>query len=186
MHNLFLKLKLIVIIGLLILIAACVSASEQNQVQSVAAANANTKLGLFYWQNGDAVKAKEKLLLAIKEDPKNVLALDSYAYFLEKSGEIVLARKSYLQALEVAYETKKNYGEAQNNYGAFLYRQGKYRWSVWYFVGAAKTPNYLHVANAYLNASLAERAVGEEVMSNKYLCKAHLHDSKIVAPKTCQ
>ena len=91
--------------------------------------------------------AKTHFLLALKDDPQSVFALDGIAYFYETVGDFSEARSYYNAAL------KAGLGEAYNNYGAFLCRQGEPDKGVQQFMLAVNDPRYVHVGEAYENAA---------------------------------
>lgn len=156
-------LKTITIILLGMLLTACATTKPNPE-----AAGYNTQLALTYLQQGDVETAKSKMLLALQEAPNDPLVLDAMGYFLERIGEPQSAEPYYLKALKIAPES----GAVQNNYGTYLCRQKHYRESIQYFLAAAKNINYLHVAEAYKNASLCALKIPDKKLAEKYLHKS--------------
>lgn len=126
------------------------------------------KLGILYLNQGDMVRSKEKLLIALKQQPNQYMVQDAYGYFLEKTGEPKLAEQYYLKALQLASDK----GEALNNYGTYLYRQNRYHEALKYFLRATADQNYLHPAKAYQNAGLAALALKNKALAKKYFKEA--------------
>lgn len=135
-----------------LLLAACVAPKTQNS----AAAAINVQLGLAYLERGDMARAKNKLLLALAQNPSSDTVQDAMGYFLEKSHDIKNAEKYYLKAIAITTHP----GAAYNNYGAFLYRQKKYHEALKYFILATKDPDYLHTDMAQKNVFLAQEKIG--------------------------
>lgn len=145
-------IKLIIIFCCLFALVACsttIPAAKSNP----AASAINVKLGLAYMQQGEIEFAKAKLLTALQQDANNFLAYDAMGYFLENAGNAAAAEAYYLQGMKKA--AKEERGAAWNNYGAYLYRQGRYQLARQYFIMAAKDLYYLHAAKAYENAARA-------------------------------
>jgi type IV pilus assembly protein PilF len=113
-------------------------------------AKINAQLGMAYLEQKDVQRAKTKLLMALKQGPDVPEPWYSMAYFLEATGDKVEARKYYQKAIEVAPKR----GDAHNNYGTFLCRDGHYQESINQFMQAVTAPDYLDTAAAYENAGL--------------------------------
>ena len=80
------------------------------------AASINAQLGLAYMQRGNNRRAKQKLVIALKQDPKSATVNDSMAYYLEMTGSVAEADAYYRRALKLA----SGKGAPLNNYGAYL------------------------------------------------------------------
>ncbi len=144
-------------LGLGILCLLLTACSHQRALQEDLArhqaAYLNVKLAMIYMlQRQDFPRAKQKLLLAQKQAPKDPLGWYSMGYFQEYTGNNAAAEDCYLRALHLAPHD----GAANNNYGAFLCRQRRYQQGIQHFLLALKDPNYLHVADAYENATKCE------------------------------
>lgn len=86
------------------------------------------------------------------------------AYFLEKTGDTEKSENYYQKAISLA----KDPGAAQNNYGTFLCRQGRYTDAEQQFLKAANDANYLKPANAYENAGLCAMLIPNSKLAAKY------------------
>jgi type IV pilus assembly protein PilF len=133
----------------LVLFFTCSCATKISE-QNHNAAEINSRLGLYYLSKGNMDSAKEKLLTALKDDPKSVTANDSMAYFLEITNDPKNAEKYYLNAIKIA----ENKGAACNNYGTFLYRQHRFSEALQYFTLAINDPTYVSSEKAKENARL--------------------------------
>ena len=134
---------------LFLLLTACSTPRSPN----ADAAAINVQLGLAYLERGNTARAKNKLLLALAQNPTGDLTQDAMGYFFEKTDDIKNAEKYYAQAITT------HSGTAYNNYGAFLYRQQKYHDALKYFTLAIQDPDYLHTDLARKNAALAKEKI---------------------------
>ena len=128
----------------------------------------NTQLGLVYFAQGDRVRAKRKLLIALKQDPQSVNAHAAMAFYLEKTGDKQLAESFYQQAVALS----SGDGAQMNNYGAFLCRQKRYHSAEQYFLLAVKDKQYIHTAAAYENAGLCAETLSDYSKARYYFNKA--------------
>jgi type IV pilus assembly protein PilF len=158
------------------LLAACTSEvtnSEQitqpnAQQRAVAAAKINTQLGLAYLNQGQLPLAKQKLLLAMQQNPDSITVMDAMAYFWETTGNQNLALKNYQRAVALAPTS----GRALNNYGAYLCRKGQYQLAEKYLLAAANEPRYIDSGAAFENAGLCAMAIPDDEMAGKYFIQA--------------
>src|SRR5262245_31527507 len=88
-------------------------ASLKDESNSPTAARIHSQLALAYLEQQDVVHAKQKMLLAQKEAPKDAAVWSMTGYFFEKTGQMQAAQKAYLQSIYLA----KHPGAARNNYG---------------------------------------------------------------------
>jgi type IV pilus assembly protein PilF len=129
-----------------------------------AAAKTNVRLGLTYLQKGMYPQSKARLLSAIKQDPQIAASWYGMAYYQEKTGDIKTAEKYYLKAISV----EPTSGAAQNNYGTFLCRTGRYKAAISQFVDAAHQRSYLDAASAYENAGTCALMIPNKKMAMFY------------------
>jgi type IV pilus assembly protein PilF len=111
-------------------------------------ARANAELGLTYLHQGESQLAQEKLQLAYSQSPTDPLVLNAMGYLFEKMGDLNLANSYFLAAMMAAPES----GTIENNYGAFLCRNHRYRESIPYFINASQIPHFAQAKLAYANA----------------------------------
>lgn len=157
---------------LLNLISCASDTAKQATTENLTAATYNVQLGLGYLQEKDMPRAKQKLLLALKQAPKWPVAYDAMAYYLDSTGEIKQAESYYRQALRL----DPNSGASLNNYGTFLCKQKKYDEAVSYFLKAANQINYLNTAEAYENAGLCALKAPNSKLAYQYFDKAIQQD----------
>ncbi len=146
--------------------------SQKSQSRETAhnpdAALINVQLGVAYLRQGDNDRAKRKLTLALQQDPQSAIVLDAMAYFLESTGEPKSAENFYKKAVTV----NSNRGSAENNYGAFLCRQKRYKAGEAHFLLATQAENYLTPADAFENAGLCALDEGKLARAEHYFTKA--------------
>lgn len=133
-----------------------------------AAAPYNVQLAVAYLREGEVDRAKQKLIIAEKQDPKSALVLDAKAYFLEMTGELEQARYYYLKAIQL----NPGMGMPLNNYGTFLCRQQRYLDAEKQFLLAIKDNQYLSLGEAYENAGMCAMQQGDASKAERYLGKA--------------
>lgn len=143
------------------------------KVDKGAAARANVELALAFLNKGNADKAKEKLLRASKEAPKEPAVWYGLGYFHERTGTPELAESLYKKAIH--YSGHKA-GSAHNNYGTFLCRQKRYDEALHEFTKAATDEEYLDVAGAYENAGICSYGIPNYKLATQYFKKALNYD----------
>ena len=159
---------------LCLLLSACAHSphpsSETAQDQSV---RRHVELGMAYLEQGNRVRAKEKLLYAVSVDPKSSLAQRAMGYYWELVGDIPLAEKAYEQSL------KGKHGEAYNDYGAFLCRQQRYIDADRAFEQALKDIRYTRTAATIENRALCAAQAGDLKKADRYFEKAKQYDPSL-------
>ena len=168
-------LKKIVIIIILLCLNACNSmtgASDPQTVKLKRTAKINTQLGVAYLQRHEMQRSKQKLLLALQQDPKLPEAWYSMGYLMEATGDLENAKKYYLKSISLA---PKN-GEVQNNYGTFLCRTGEYNEAIKHFMLAVADTEYLENASAYENAGLCALKIPDKKLALHYFNRALMLD----------
>ena len=170
--------KVLMAVAVFLLLISCQSAgyllsgSSSEYGESLSkqqkAADMNVQLGIAYLQQGYTVRAKSKLLLALRQAPHWPPALDAMAYYLEMTGDNALAQQYYKKALYFAPQE----GRSQNNYGAYLCRTGQYSRAIDHFIKAVQDPNYIETAEAYENAGLCALKIPNNALAEQYFLKA--------------
>jgi type IV pilus assembly protein PilF len=156
-----------ILLPLIALLQACVAVDPQ-PTQNEKASAVNVELGVGYMQQNNLELANEKLLKAIRQDPKSVRAHYIYAMLQDRLLQPEKAEDNYKIALEL---DPKN-SEANNNYGAFLCRQGRELEAEDYFMKALENPLYKTPEFAYTNAAVCLLKAGVRDRAKTYLRKA--------------
>ncbi|MFH0256152.1 type IV pilus biogenesis/stability protein PilW [Vibrio rumoiensis] len=156
-------------------LVGCVTVTDKPNTakfDNIKASEARISLGLGYLEEGNMVKARENLEMAVKYAPSYYRALNSVAYYYQRVGEYELAEEAYEDALD---SSPKN-GDVLNNYGAFLCRQGDYDKADEFFNRAIEQPYYYLVAASYENAGLCALKSGNKDKARNYFSRALDHD----------
>jgi type IV pilus assembly protein PilF len=149
-------------LALLWLLGGCTGKSsesrEEKQRQARKVAEVNTQLGREYMSRGQYEIALDKLKKAVKADDDYAPAHTMMAVLYETIGENEDAAEHYL----AAYKAAPNNGDVNNNYGAFLCRNGEGRKALRYFDQALEDPFYRTPAVAMSNAGSCALDLGDE------------------------
>lgn len=154
----------------------CSSNPERGDQESAntRAAAINTQLGTEYLNRGQYEVALDKLKRALREDDEFAPAHTVLGVLYEQLGENDLARKHYREAVRL----KPADGAINNNYGAFLCRQGQASEAEPYFQKALADPFYKTPAVALANAGVCVMDQGELDKAEGYLRKSLEYDPK--------
>jgi type IV pilus assembly protein PilF len=136
--------------------------------------NTNVQLGLAYLQSGDVQRAKQKLLLAEQQAPQSTESQGAMGYFLESTGNVSEAEVYYRKAIALNLKS----GAAQNNYGTFLCRRGRYAEADQHFLLALQDPSYLNTAQVYENAGLCAMRIPDTGKAMGYFTQAITQDPR--------
>lgn len=156
-------------------LAGCVSVTEgppKIKSDPIAMSESRIELGLGYMGQGNMVRARENLELAVKHAPSYYRARLSIAHYYEQVGEVDEARDAYKKALRLDARN----GNVLNNYGTFLCKQGEYEQADKYFNRAIDQPYYYLVSASYENAAFCAFKAGEVEQAKYYFSRAIDHD----------
>ncbi|UGA55366.1 type IV pilus biogenesis/stability protein PilW [Vibrio sp. VB16] len=157
------------------IVTGCVTVTEQDmggRNSDIDAADARIELGLGYLADGNRLKARENLELAVKYAPNYYRTLNSIAYYYQLVGENTLAEQTYIKALR---ESPKN-SEVLNNYGAFLCRLGQYEKADEFFTRAIKQPSNYQVVDSLENAAICSLKSGNRAKAEHYFTRSLDYD----------
>ncbi len=123
------------------LLSACVSSGDTPPLRTEEghqqARDAYIQLGIGYLQQGSTEQAKMPLQKALDIDPNSADAHAALALVFQNELEPELAGQHYRKALAQGKSTR-----IQNNYGGFLFEQGKYQEAYLQFDEASKDTMY--------------------------------------------
>lgn len=156
-------------------LVGCVSVTEgppKIESDPIAMSESRIELGLGYMGQGNMVRARENLELAIRHAPSYYRARLSMAHYYEQVGEVDEARSTYRKALSL---DSRN-GNVLNNYGTFLCKQGEYEQADKYFNRAIDQPYYYLVSASYENAAFCAFKAGNTDQAKYYFSRAIDHD----------
>ena len=129
------------------------------------AAELNYQLGARYYRKGDYDLARDRLQLALKQDPRNAFAWSTLGLTYEALGNVRLAEDAYENAVRVAPRDYK----IQENYAVFLCRQGRFDDARRYFDKAIKAPTNDYAEQTYTNAGVCMLQKPDHVAAEAYL-----------------
>ena len=152
---------------LLPLISACV-AVENKPTDTEKASEINVQLGIGYLQQNKLELANEKLLKALRYNPKSAAAHNAYAILQDR----LLIKDKAAFHYEKATTLDPNDSLAANNYGTFLCRNNQEAKSEKYFLRALNNPLYRTPEYAYTNAALCLLKINRRDEAIVYLTKA--------------
>lgn len=157
---------------MLALLAGCVSggagdplATRQGREE---AGRAYVQLGLGYLQQGLAGQAKAPLSQALALNSSDADAHAALALVFQAEGEPQLALQHFEKALAVRPADTR----IRNNFGSFLYAQGRFADAQAMFRQAAADTLYPERSRVYENLGLTARRLGEAEQAHAYLEKA--------------
>lgn len=154
------------------LLAGCVAGSAGDPLVSRqgrdGAGAAYVQLGLGYLQQGLTEQAKAPLGKALALDTRNADAHAALALVFQAEGEPALAEAHFVQALA----NRPGDTRIRNNFGSFLYAQGRFGEAQAMFRQAAADTLYPERSRVYENLGLTALRLGESGQAREYLEKA--------------
>nr|WP_216821232.1 type IV pilus biogenesis/stability protein PilW [Marinobacterium profundum] len=142
----------------MLLVVGCTSSpGRQNsaEVSPEKALEAYTQLGLQYLRAGDLVSAKDALQRAVTISDKHAGSYNALALVFQVEQEYVLAEQNFRKAVDLEPETASYH----NNFGAFLYAQGRYSEACTELERATEDPFYTQRAQAFENLGRCFRVI---------------------------
>ncbi len=150
-------MKRTVALLLTLLVAGCATTGNPAEhTDDAHAAHINLRLGVGYMEQGHLDTAKQKLLLALKYNPKLAEADNALGVLYEQSGNPEQAERYYRKAVQL----KPQYLLAQMNLARVLCANGKAREGKQIFLKAAGDPRLTAPEIAYTGAGVCARRAG--------------------------
>ena len=118
---------------------------------------ANANLGLAYMERGEYQVALDKLKKALEINPDLPQAHHYIAMVYQKLGNVGDAEKHFERAVSLDGSDSA----LQNNYGTFLFAEGRYKDAKKELQRAADDPDYARRAQAFENLGLTELKLDE-------------------------
>ncbi|QXI37668.1 type IV pilus biogenesis/stability protein PilW [Pseudomonas xantholysinigenes] len=154
------------------LLAGCVSGGAGDPLASRQgredAGRAYVQLGLGYLQQGLTEQAKAPLGKALALDGRDADAHAALALVFQAEGEPALADQHFQKALAA----RPNDTRIRNNYGSFLYAQGRFAEAQANFRQAGADTLYPERSRVYENLGLTALKLGQAGQARDYLEKA--------------
>ena len=104
-----------------LLCAGCAVTGSRSATDNQEVVARAVELGIAYLRQGDTLRAKENMHKALDVDPRSPEANASLALVFQQEQEWTLAESHFNKA--IALDPKNS--AARNNFGAFLYAQGR-------------------------------------------------------------
>jgi type IV pilus assembly protein PilF len=148
-------MRILAVLALFALLTGCVTTESGNLPKPKPAderVQAHLDLARGYLEKRDVMKARRPLEQALEIDPTSIDANVLMAAVYQVEGEYKLADESYRRALRYGPDSAM----ARNNYGSFLYSQGRYEDARKQLLVAVKDTTYAARAQVYENLGLAE------------------------------
>ncbi len=155
-----------------LVLAGCVietgSSSLGNKADPEKALTASIQAGVEYLKIGDIDGALRHFNRAIKIDKRSPEAHNSLALLYRVTGDVALEEKHFKKAIQ--YNDK--FATARNNYGAFLFRQGRYKEALKQLQKAAVDPTYEKRDSAYENIGVCALKLNKVDLAQAAFVKA--------------
>ncbi len=140
-------------------LGGCVGDASSRPGQPAPAAQrvaAQLDLARAYLERGDSARARQPLLRALQIDPGALEAHVLAGILYERENEVELAERHHRAALAINPDDP----QALNNYGAFLYAQGRLEAALAPLRRAVRDTGYPARAQAFENLGLTELGLG--------------------------
>ncbi|MEE8364915.1 MAG: type IV pilus biogenesis/stability protein PilW [Gammaproteobacteria bacterium] len=155
------------LLAMVLSLAGCVTV-DPRESKNVRASKINVQLGIGYMQQNNLEVANEKLLKALRQNPKSAAAHNAYAMLQDRLLQKDKAEYHYKRATKL----DRKDSQAANNYGTFLCRNNRVAEAEKYFLRALKNPLYKTPEFAYTNAALCLLKIDKNERAKDYLRKA--------------
>ncbi|MNF66086.1 tetratricopeptide repeat protein [compost metagenome] len=153
------------------LLAACVSTGQVDPMKTDkgrdAARDAYIELGIGYLKQGATERAKVPLKKALELDPANADANAALALVFQTEMEPELADEHYRKALSARNEPR-----IFNNYGSFLFEQGRYKDAYARFQQATEDNLYPERSRVFENLGLTALKLNDPVLAKQHFDKS--------------
>ncbi|BAU72756.1 type IV pilus biogenesis/stability protein PilW [Metapseudomonas furukawaii] len=153
------------------LLAACVSTGQVDPMKTDqgrdAARDAYIELGIGYLKQGATERAKVPLKKALELDSSNADANAALALVFQTEMEPELADEHYRKALSARSDAR-----ILNNYGSFLFEQGRYKEAYERFQQAADDNLYPERSRVFENLGLTALKLNDRELAKQHLDKA--------------
>jgi len=155
---------------LLLSLSACVTTvtGPQKNIDPTKQLEVLVKLGTGYIQNQEYGRAKENLTKALEIDPRSPGALNAFGLVYQLEGEMDLAEDYFKRAIAAS----PSFAMVRNNYGAFLYQQGRYEAAIEQLNVAIEDRLYPRRAQAFLNLGISYLKLGQDTDAENALLRS--------------
>jgi len=137
-------------------------------------AETHVRLGIGYMQKGNHELALRKFRKALAIDDNIANGHFAIALLYERLNRPKTAEQHYIRALEI----NPQYSEAQNAYGVYLCRDGRYAEAEPHFQSALKNPLYQTPHLVHINGGVCANKAGNYDQAEEYFRKALKRNAK--------
>jgi len=163
-------LRTLIMVFFAVLLAACVREGPVDPLSTkagrAAASEAYIQLGLGYLQEGETARAKVPLVKALELDPRSSDAHAAMALVFQAEMEPALADEHFRKALSSRSDDSRT--RILNNYGSFLYEQGRYKEAMQYFSKASEDALYAGRPRVFENMGLTALKLNQPEQAAEY------------------
>jgi len=135
---------------LFLLLTACYHRPQNDPIEMPQVSTQGRYYASLVFENlshGYTDRAQQNLSMALLKSPFDPVVLDTAGYYYEKTGDLKKANFYYHRAVTTCTKS----AVVNNNYGAFLCRNGAFKPSVKYFLTAARlSPRCSNIQNQAL------------------------------------
>jgi type IV pilus assembly protein PilF len=163
-------MKRVLALAVVLALSACQQVVEINghKLDPKASSQQHVEIASQYFQMGNIEQTQIHLQRALELNPDSAAAYSLLGVVLDHEGDLDGARKDYAKAVSL----DGSYSTGRNNYGAFLFRQGKYAEAVKQLQVAADDLSYQSRDQAMANLGRAEAAAGNIPLARQALTRA--------------
>ena len=150
---------------LLLTLSGCITETNgvTQRIDPDKALQAHLDLGLGYLAQGDLARAKEKLTRAMQIAPNSPLAHNAYGLLFQLEEEMELAEKHFRRSVRL----DPSFTRARNNFGAFLFAEGRYKEAIEQLKIGVQDPLYRARSQVYENLGVCYVKVGDEQLAEE-------------------
>ena len=162
---------LIIIFLSVFLLSGCVTETtggRKKDVDPEVVVEKLVNLGIGYLRQRELTRAKANLRKALDIEPRSPLAHTTLGVIFELEGEDRLAEEHFKKAIR----SDRDFSQARNNYGAFLFAQGRFEEAVAQLLLATEDRFYPKRPHAFENLGVSYLRLGETVKAENAFTRA--------------
>ncbi|MGD8176886.1 type IV pilus biogenesis/stability protein PilW [Marinimicrobium sp. ARAG 43.8] len=167
----------LMLLGIVLGVSGCVTQNSGPDVDRKAALDTHYRLAMAYIENRNRESARHHIQKAFELERNSPRAYAAQAMLFQLEGEMERAEASFKQALR----RDSGFSQARNNYGAFLYQQGRYEEAYEQFSIVSEDLNYDSRARALLNLGRSALELGREARARAAFEHAYMLDRRLAS-----
>lgn len=163
-------IKSLSILALVAVLGSCVTETTTGleKADSEKRLNSHIELGVGYLRNRNYQRAKESLQRALEIDSQSAKAHNYFGLLYQLELDPEMAEEHYKKAIR--YDP--SLASARNNYGAFLFEQGRYEEAIVQLKEAASDKLYRNRSHVYENLGISYLRLGQREEARKAFHKS--------------